>query len=195
MRSVLPMIMMLASTSLQGADAAPQSPYPHVHIQTTAGSFELELDRPRAPVSVANFLQYVKEDAYDGSIFHRVIPGFMAQGGGLDVDFTELPIHGVVPNESGNGLKNERGTIAMARTADPHSATRQFYINLVDNAALDPRSSGWGYAVFGRVVEGMETLDKIAAIPTGPGGPFPRDVPQSPVIIQKMTLVGEAEGG
>jgi len=195
MRSVLTLCLVLVATVLPGAEAFSQSPYPRVNVQTNIGSFELELDGPRAPVTVSNFLRYVREGGYEGSIFHRVIPGFMAQGGGLDARFEELPNFGVIPNESGNGLSNERGTIAMARTADPHSASRQFFINLADNQRLDPRPSGWGYAVFGRVVEGMETVDKIAAIPTGPGGPFPTDVPQSQVIIEKMTLVGEAGGG
>jgi len=195
MRSRVLATLLITTSVFHSATAMAQNPYPRVRVETNVGSFVVELDGPRAPVTVANFLRYVREGSYDGSIFHRVIPGFMVQGGGLDGDYRELPDSGPIPNESGNGLSNERGTIAMARTGDPHSATRQFFINLVDNARLDPRASGWGYTVFGRVAEGMDVVDRIAVIPTGPGGPFPTDVPQKPVIIEKMTLLGDAEGG
>lgn len=195
MRSLTAMTLLALTIVLPGAAALAQSPYPKVQVDTNVGSFVLELDGPRAPLTVTNFLRYVRQGSYEGSIFHRVISGFMAQGGGLDGDFQEMAAFGPIPNESGNGLSNERGTIAMARTGDPHSATRQFFINLADNNRLDPRPGGWGYAVFGRVTDGMEVLDKIAAIPTGPGGPFPTDVPQSQVVIEKMTLLGETEGG
>ena len=190
--SLFVLILVLAMTGL-AAEEPPLSAYPRIEVRTNQGAFTLELDGPRAPVSVSNFVRYVREGAYEGSIFHRVIPGFMAQGGGYDQEFQQLPFRGVIPNESGNGLSNERGTISMARTGDPHSAARQFFINLVDNTRLDPRPGGWGYAVFGRVVEGMETVDKIAAIPTGPGGPFPGDVPQSPVVIESVELLEEVQ--
>lgn len=186
------LILVLATTGLTAEDL-PLSAYPRVKVETNLGDFTLELDGPLAPISVSNFVRYVREGAYKGSVFHRVIAGFMAQGGGFDEDFRQLPFRGVIPNEAGNGLRNERGTIAMARAGgDPHSASRQFFINLVDNPRLDPRTTGWGYAVFGRVIDGMETVDKIAALPTGPGGPFPGDVPQSPVIIEAMSLVEKA---
>jgi peptidyl-prolyl cis-trans isomerase B (cyclophilin B) len=194
-RSLTVMMLLSLTMVLPGAEALTQPPYPKVRVDTNVGSFELELDGPRAPLTVNNFMRYVREGGYEGSIFHRVIPGFMAQAGGLDGDFQEMDHFGPIPNESGNGLSNERGTIAMARSGDPHSATRQFFINLVDNTRLDPRPGGWGYAVFGRVTEGMEVVDRIAAIPTGPGGPFPTDVPQSPVVIEKMTVLDESEDG
>ncbi len=188
MRKALFVLLLTLGATARAETALQSEPYPHIEVRTNHGTFVLELDGPRAPVSVTNFLQYVQDGSYDGSIFHRVIPGFMVQGGGMDPDFRELPRERLIPNESGNGLSNERGTVAMARTAAPHSAGRQFFINLVDNTRLDPRPGGWGYAVFGRVVEGMEVVDKIAAIPTGPGGPFPSDVPQSPAIIESMTV-------
>lgn len=191
MRPLIITLLLAVSSIAMPADEDSVPMFPQISVTTTAGDFTLELDGRRAPISVANFVYYVREGAYEGSVFHRVIPGFMAQGGGYNAQFEEMPARGAIPNESGNGLSNERGTIAMARTANPHSGGRQFFINLVDNARLDPRPASWGYAVFGRVIEGMETLDKIAAIPTGPGGPFPSDVPQSPVVIEKMTLAEE----
>ena len=158
-------------------------------METSLGEFTLQLDGRRAPLTTANFLEYVKSGFYEGTIFHRVIPGFMAQGGGFTVDLEQKETREPVVNESGNGLSNRRGTIAMARTGNPHSGTAQFYVNLVDNRALDPNPQRWGYAVFGVVIEGMETLDKIAAVPTGPRPPLPQDVPQSNIIIEKMTLL------
>lgn len=162
---------------------------PKVAFDTTHGKIVLELDAAKAPATVANFLRYVRDGHYDGAIFHRVIPGFMAQGGGFDTEFNQLPTREPVANESKNGLSNARGTIAMARTSDPHSATAQFFINLVDNPRLDGSPERWGYTVFGRVVEGMETVDAIARVPTGPGGPFPTDVPQAPVVIKSATVI------
>jgi cyclophilin family peptidyl-prolyl cis-trans isomerase len=188
MRSFVTAILLLTASTLMAADMGQIPAYPRISIETSAGTIELELDGRRAPITVVNFLRYISEGAYDGSVFHRVIPGFMAQAGGYNSEFEQLPSRGAIPNESGNGLRNERGTIAMARTADPHSGTRQFYINLEDNPSLDPRGSGWGYAVFGQVLEGMDVLDKIAAIPTGPGGPFPGDVPQSTVTIETISV-------
>ncbi|UCC13415.1 MAG: peptidylprolyl isomerase [Gammaproteobacteria bacterium] len=189
MRIFATAILLLTASTMMAAEIGQIPAYPRVSILTSAGTIELELDGRRAPITVVNFLRYASEGAYDGSVFHRVIPGFMAQGGGYNSEFEKLPARGPIPNESGNGLRNARGTIAMARTADPHSGARQFYINLGDNPSLDPRTSGWGYAVFGQVVEGMEVLDRIAAIPTGPGGPFPGDVPQSTVTIEKIAIV------
>jgi cyclophilin family peptidyl-prolyl cis-trans isomerase len=162
---------------------------PRVELDTTSGKIVLELDAVKAPESTSNFLRYVRDGHYDGVIFHRVIPGFMAQGGGFDTEFNQLETRDPVTNESKNGLSNARGTIAMARTSAPHSATAQFFINLVDNDRLDGNANRWGYAVFGRVVEGMEAVDAIAGIPTGPGGPFRTDVPQAPVVIKSARVV------
>ncbi|MDT8384966.1 MAG: peptidylprolyl isomerase [Gammaproteobacteria bacterium] len=158
---------------------------------TTFGDILLELDREKAPRSVENFLSYVQDGFYDGTIFHRVIDGFMIQGGGFTQDFQKKPTRAPVENEANNGLKNLNGTIAMARTNDPHSATAQFFINVANNDFLDHRSPtprGWGYAVFGKVVEGMDVVDKIRRSATGSGGPFPSDVPRTPVIIERVTL-------
>lgn len=162
-----------------------------VHMQTNFGTIVLELDAAKAPKTVENFLSYLKEGFFDGTIFHRVIDGFMIQGGGFTANYKEKPAHAPINNEANNGLKNKRGTIAMARTSDPHSATAQFFINVADNDFLDhsaPTPSGWGYTVFGKIVQGMEVVDKIKASKTGSGGPFRTDVPQTPVIIEKVTL-------
>ena len=133
------------------------------------GSFVIELDTERAPLTVANFLEYVRAGHYNGTIFHRVINNFVAQGGGYDEKYVEKPTRAGIPNESGNGLSNRRGTVGLARTGEPHSGNAQFYINLADNPALDPQASRWGYAVFGRVVEGMNVVDDIGAVATGAG--------------------------
>jgi cyclophilin family peptidyl-prolyl cis-trans isomerase len=170
----------------QAADA------PRVLFKTSAGEFTVEVYPDKAPKTVENFLQYVRDKHYDGTIFHRVIPTFMAQGGGYDQNYREKPTRAPIPNEANNGLKNETYTIAMARTGQPHSATSQFFINVADNAFLNhtaPTSQGWGYTVFGKVVAGMDVVQKIKAAPTGPGGPFPTDVPQTPILIQSATLV------
>lgn len=167
---------------------------PTVKLQTSQGSIVIRLDREHAPASTENFLTYVKDGFYDGTIFHRIIPGFMAQGGGFDGDFGQKSTHAPIKNEADNGLKNKRGTIAMARTSDPNSATAQFFINLVDNAFLDyksPTPQGWGYAVFGEVIEGMDVVDAMAKIPTGRGGPFPTDVPKTTIQIEQATVAGE----
>ena len=137
-----------------------------------------------------NFLVYVDEGFYQGTIFHRVIPGFMIQGGGFTGDYQRKPTRAPIRNEADNGVANQRGTVAMARTSDPHSATSQFFINSVDNAFLNhsaPNPRGWGYAVFGRVLDGMGTVDRIGALPTGAAGPFGRDVPRETVTIEKIT--------
>jgi len=160
-----------------------------VRLATSSGDIVLDLDRSKAPVTVENFVQYVKAGHYDGTIFHRVIPGFMIQGGGMTPDMSEKPKRAPIPLESRNGLQNRRGTVAMARTMDPNSASAQFFINTVDNAFLDQANSrdGNGYAVFGSVVEGMDVVDKIQAVPTTSGGRN-QNVPVTPVIIRKATL-------
>src|SRR5574341_2300650 len=156
-----------------------------VKLNTSAGVIVVELDRAKAPKTVDNFVQYVKSGHYDGTVFHRVIDNFMIQGGGMTADMTEKPTRAPIPLESRNGLKNERGTIAMARTMDPNSATAQFFINVKDNVFLDQSNArdGNGYAVFGRVVSGMDVVDKIKAVPTGNKGPHP-NVPLESVTIK-----------
>lgn len=177
---------------LLGAAPAALADNPKVLIQTTQGPITVELYPDRAPKTVANFLTYVDADFYSGTIFHRVIEGFMIQGGGFGQDLRKKTIRAPIENEADKGLKNRRGTLAMARTNDPHSATAQFFINHKDNAFLDHKSKdrrGWGYAVFGKVIAGMDIVDKIAATPTGPGGPFPKDVPRTPILIEKITRI------
>ena len=163
-------------------------PQVELHI-ANLGVITLELDADKAPKTVANFLQYVKAGHYDGTIFHRVIPNFMIQGGGMTPDMKEKATRAPIPLESGNGLDNVRGTLAMARTMDPNSATAQFFINVVDNGFLNKAQSrdGNGYAVFGKVVSGMEVVDKIRAVPTGNKG-MHQNVPLEPVVINKATL-------
>lgn len=173
-------------TFLLCAGGAQAQDAPRVRVQTTMGSFVIALEAERAPLTVKNFLEYARAGHYNGTIFHRVIGNFVAQGGGYDEKNVEKPTGSGVPNESGNGLSNRRGTIGLARTGDPHSATAQFYVNLADNAALDPQPSRWGYAVFGRIVEGMNVVDDIGAVPTGEVGPFDRDAPLKPVVIVKI---------
>jgi cyclophilin family peptidyl-prolyl cis-trans isomerase len=169
---------------------------PQVDIDTTAGRIRVELYPDIAPKTVANFLDYVKAKHYDGTQFHRVIPGFMIQGGGFTSEFQQKPTRAPIPIESElsvkGGLSNTPGTLAMARTGDPNSATSQFFINVADNARLNFRSAdaaGYGYTVFGKVVDGMDVVNKIAHTPTGPGGPFPTDVPKERVTIKSATLV------
>lgn len=184
----------LAGLALTGAafgapPPRPQAP-PEVRIVTTEGSFLVRLDPVRAPLTVRNFLRYVRSGFYRGTLFHRVIPGFVIQGGGYTLEYKLKKARAPIPNESGNGLANVRGTIAMARGTGPHSATSQFYINLADNSQLDPQRDHWGYAVFGQVVAGMNVVDKIAAVPTGPAGPFVGNAPQVPVVIEKIEVLG-----
>jgi len=166
-------------------------PATRVRVQTSVGSFVIELDRGRAPLTVDAFLKYAKQGFYSGLIFHRVVAGFIAQAGGYTADLKQKPVTANVPNESGNGLSNLRGTVGFARSNDPHSGTSQFYVNLGDNLDLNPRATRWGYAVFGKVVEGMEVVDDIGHRPTGPGGPFDRNVPIMPITIERMEVVGE----
>ena len=170
---------------------------PQVDLKTSAGTIRLELYPAKAPKTVENFLQYVKDGHYNGTVFHRVIDGFMVQGGGFDQGFKQKPTRKPIANEAKAGvtagLRNEVGTVAMARTSDPDSATAQFFINVNDNAFLnsgDPKGDGVGYAVFGKVVSGMDVVTKIAKTPTGPGGPFQRDVPRPVVVIEQASVVG-----
>jgi peptidyl-prolyl cis-trans isomerase B (cyclophilin B) len=163
-----------------------------VQMETSAGTLRIELDDAKAPLSVANFLAYVKSGHFDGTVFHRVIKSFMLQGGGFEPGMKQKPTLAPIQNEANNGLKNKKYTLAMARTSDPHSATAQFFINTVDNQFLDFRAEnaqGWGYAVFGRVVEGMEVVDAIEKVPTGRKG-FHDDVPVDDVRIERVTEVG-----
>ena len=160
-----------------------------VDMATSAGTIRIELDDEKAPASVENFLNYVRKGHYDGTVFHRVIKGFMIQGGGFEPGMKQKPTKAAIKNESGNGLTNDRGTLAMARTSEPNSATAQFFINLADNGFLNKAEArdGNGYAVFGKVVSGMDVVDKIRVVPTGNKGPHD-DVPTTPVIIKKATV-------
>ena len=168
---------------------------PLVEMKTSAGSIRIELYADKAPKTVANFLQYVKEVFYNGLLFHRVIDRFMIQGGGHYPDLREKKgNHPPIQNEAGNRLKNETGTVAMARTSDPHSATAQFFINLANNDFLDfrePSQAGFGYAVFGKVTQGMDVVMRIARTPTGPAGPFAQDVPRPAVVIESVTILSD----
>jgi cyclophilin family peptidyl-prolyl cis-trans isomerase len=165
---------------------------PQVEMKTSLGAIVIELYPDKAPLTVENFLQYVKDGHYDGTVFHRVIPGFMIQGGGFDPDFKQKPVRKPVRNEAANGLKNESGTIAMARTADPHSATAQFFINVADNVPLNfrfPTPEGYGYTVFGKVVKGMDVVQRIVKVTTAPGPAPHQDVPVKPVVIESARVV------
>jgi cyclophilin family peptidyl-prolyl cis-trans isomerase len=188
MRPILSALALALVAAPAGADD-PGSKAPRVELVTNHGSLVLELDPVKAPITTENFLRYVRDGHYDGLIFHRVIAGFMAQAGGYDAEFAERETRDPIQNESRNGLSNERGTIAMARTNDPHSASAQFFINLVDNQRLDGAPGRWGYAVFGRLTKGLDVLDEIGALPTGRGGPFPTDVPVRPVVIEQARVL------
>ncbi len=164
---------------------------PAVEMQTSLGTIVIELNSEKSPVTVKNFLQYAKDGFYNGTIFHRVIDGFMIQGGGLMKDMSEKPTASQILNESKNGLKNERGTISMARRAEPNSATAQFFINHIDNSSqLDYPLNGGGYAVFGKVTQGMDVVDKIAKVPTG-NRAMHKDVPLEPVLIQSVKIISD----
>jgi peptidyl-prolyl cis-trans isomerase B (cyclophilin B) len=186
------MFMLLMTLLGTGESAAATTAAPRVVLETTHGEITLELDAERAPKTVENFLAYVESGFYDGTVFHRVIPGFMIQGGGFTTEMSQKETRPPVDNEASNRVSNQRGTIAMARTNDPHSATAQFFINLVDNSGtLDhrgPSGAAWGYTVFGRVVEGMAAVDAIAQVPTGNRG-MHQNVPREPVVIRKARVV------
>ena len=166
---------------------------PKVALRTTMGDIVIELYPDKAPKSVENFLQYVRDKHYDGTIFHRVIDGFMVQGGGFTADLKQKPVRAAITNEANNGLSNTLGTVAMARTNDPNSATAQFFVNVVDNSRLDHVSPEngftWGYAVFGKVVEGMDVIEKIRAVETAPAGPLPKDVPKTAIVINSAEIL------
>jgi peptidyl-prolyl cis-trans isomerase B (cyclophilin B) len=160
-----------------------------VVVETDLGNIEIDLEDEKAPKSVENFLKYVDDKHYEGTLFHRVIPGFMAQGGGYDASFEKKAVRDPVDNEADNGLKNTRGTVAMARTSEPNSATSQFFVNVKDNGFLDhtgKNSTGWGYCVFGTVTAGMDVIDKIVAVATGQRGPFAKDAPLENIAIKTV---------
>ncbi len=199
MVKVLMSLFLLLSTQVYAADAT-KNPEPVISpakaketvlitMQTNKGTIKLELNAEKAPKTVENFTNYVEAGFFDGTIFHRVINNFMIQGGGFTQDYKQKETGMSIQNEAKNGLKNDSGTIAMARTNDPHSATAQFFINVKDNDFLNyPGQDGWGYTVFGKVVEGMDVIEAIKGVKTGRGGPFPTDVPQDMIIIEKMTI-------
>ena len=182
-----PLVILSAAAGSSGAMAAD----PQVDLKTNMGTIRIELYPAKAPKTVENFLQYVKDGHFSGTIFHRVIDGFMIQGGGFDKSYKQKPTRAPIENEGKNGLKNDLGTIAMARTSAPHSASSQFFINGKNNDFLNAPNAqdGWGYTVFGKVVSGMDVVMKIAKTPTGAGGPFPTDVPREMVLIESATLV------
>ncbi|MGP5662319.1 peptidylprolyl isomerase [Psychrobacter celer] len=166
---------------------------PVVQLDTNMGAIVIELNEEKAPKTVENFLNYVKSGHYDGTIFHRIIDGFMIQGGGMDAEMNEKSTNAPIENEADNGLKNDKGTIAMARTQDPHSATSQFFINVKDNDFLNhsgKNMQGWGYTVFGKVTSGMDVIDKMRGVPTGRFG-MHADVPKEPVVIKSATIVSQ----
>jgi cyclophilin family peptidyl-prolyl cis-trans isomerase len=188
MRGLL--LLLFGLLFVMGIVRAESEQAPRVILETSMGEIVLELDPQRAPVTVENFLGYVNGGFYDGTIFHRVIDGFMIQGGGFTPGMAEKPTRGTITNEADNGVKNSRGTVAMARRPEPHSATAQFFVNTVDNAFLNHQSKtpqGWGYAVFGRVVSGMDVVDGIAKVETGSQGAA-KDAPVEPVIIERVYL-------
>lgn len=182
--------LLLATAGLLFTFATQALAAEQVRVTTNLGAFVIELQRDRAPLTVENFLGYVRSGYYTNTLFHRTIANFVVQGGGVGPDFKAKPVNKPIPNEAGNGLKNLRGTVGLARASDPHSGDCQFYVNVADNADLDPLPTRWGYAVFGKVIEGMEVVDRISVSPTGAGGPFKQDVPLQPVVIQKVELLG-----
>jgi len=184
-----PLVMLSVAAGAPGALAAD----PQVDLKTNHGTIRLELYPAKAPKTVENFLQYVKDGHFNGTIFHRVIDGFMVQGGGFDKSYRQKATRPPIENEAKNGLKNDLGTVAMARTSAPHSASSQFFINGKNNDFLNAANAqdGWGYTVFGKVVSGMDVVMKISKTPTGPGGPFPTDAPREMVVIESATLVAD----
>jgi len=188
-------IKLLATLTGLVACTAALAAGPQVELKTSMGTITLGLYADKAPKTVENFLQYVREGQYKGTIFHRVMPGFMIQAGGFTAGFVEKKTRDPIQNEANNGLKNEVGTIAMARRSDPHSATAQFFINVADNDGLNyPRPDGFGYAVFGKVIKGMDVVNKIAAVETGPG-PVPphQNVPRKPIVIEDAKILAAAK--
>jgi cyclophilin family peptidyl-prolyl cis-trans isomerase len=184
---------LLAAASLLSAAGRADEPNPHVKVTTSLGEFVIEVRQDRAPMTGANFLRYVREGFYSGTLFHRVVANFVIQGGGHDAaSYALKPTHENVFNESGNGLQNKRGAVGMARGELPHSGNAQFYVNLVDNPDLDPVPTRWGYTVFGRIVQGMDVIDRIGETPTGAVGPFKSDAPLKPVVIEKVEIISGA---
>ncbi|MGO9989370.1 MAG: peptidylprolyl isomerase [Steroidobacteraceae bacterium] len=178
-----------SAAAAAAAKPAAATASPQVQVVTSLGSFTIELNAERAPLTVAQFLKYVDQGFYSGTIFHRAIPNFVIQGGGYDADYKLKGNPTKVVNESGNGLTNQRGTVGLARPPEPHAGDVQFYVNLNENAALDPNQARWGYAVFGKVVQGMDVVDQIANVPTGAKGPFKEDAPVKPVVIERIERV------
>jgi cyclophilin family peptidyl-prolyl cis-trans isomerase len=192
MRLSTTLICLFLAPILSGAQEIPaEASNPRVQVVTTLGSFVIELNTERAPFTVENFLEYVNEGHYEGTVFHRVIQGFLAQTGGYTEDLQLKSAERSVVNEAGNGLSNMRGSVGLARTNDPHSGNAQFYVNLADNLDLNPRPTRWGYAVFGTVVEGMEVVDEIGHRPTGGRGPFDRNVPVEDIVVQRVEVLTE----
>jgi cyclophilin family peptidyl-prolyl cis-trans isomerase len=191
MRALIALLLLLPAVPAAAQGTGPEKLL--VRFDTTMGAFTVALDAARAPLSAANIARYAADGHYDGTIFHRVVPGFVVQGGGYTPDGAEKAARPPIPNESGNGLTNRRGTVALARGADPHSATAELYVNLADNINLDPRPDRWGYAVVGTVVDGMDVIDRIAAVPTGARGPFPQEAPLEPVVIRHAEVLGGAK--
>ncbi len=192
MRSAIALLsLVLPAAQVFAQELSTISTDPRVRVETSVGDFVIELDPGRAPLTTEAFLTNVTTGFYAGTVFHRVVSGFIAQGGGYTPDLQLKPTENSVINESGNGLSNLRGTVGMARTAEPHSATTQFYVNLADNLDLNPRPTRWGYTVFGTIAEGMDVVDEIGHAPTGAGGEFDRSVPVNPIVIENVTLLIE----
>ena len=188
-------LLSISVFTTRGAADAPATPAAahsgpvDVQVVTSMGNFTIQLLPERAPLTVAQFLKYVDQGHYSGTLFHRVIPNFVIQGGGFDATYKLKDAPAKVANESGNGLTNQRGTVGLARSGEPHSGDCQFYVNLFDNAALDPNQTRWGYAVFGKIVQGMEVVDRIGNVATGSRGPFREDAPLQPVVIERIERV------
>lgn len=192
MRAIaLPLLLLSALLGAHAAQAQQATaPEPvRVRIETSLGAIVIEVDAARAPLTATSFLRYLDAGFYEDTVIHRVVPGFVVQGGGYGPDGSPRPVGAPTPNESGNGLSNLRGTVAMARTGDPHSATSQFYVNLADNAALDPQPSRWGYTVFGRVVEGMDVVERIGTVATRVHPALGPDFPEQPIRILRAERV------
>jgi cyclophilin family peptidyl-prolyl cis-trans isomerase len=192
-RNLLASALLVLAGLLVHAPAPAADQATQVRVVTNMGDFVVELLPDRAPLTVANYLRYVREGYYSGTLIHRVVANFVIQGGGHSASDLKLkPVHDPVNNESGNGLQNKRGMVGLARGESPHSGNAQFYVNLVDNPDLDPLPTRWGYAVFGRVVQGMDVVDRIGVTPTGASGPFKSDTPLKPVIIEKVEIIDAA---
>lgn len=191
LKTLVYLILFLSTTLSFATEKNMSNTHTKVKLTTSLGEFVIQLEDEKAPVSASNFIAYVKQGFYNGTIFHRVIPGFMAQGGGFDAAFKQKDTNAPIKNEADNGLKNKRGTLAMARTNDPNSATAQFFVNYKDNSFLDhtgPTPSGWGYAVFGEVTEGMDVVDSMAKQATGNRG-MHQDVPKTDIVIEKAEII------